>query len=382
MDSASAAHQDFRNTRFFGGLDGLRALSIVAVILYHTAQVHHGVVGRLYLGVSLFFAISGFLITTLLLRERESTGEISLAGFYARRALRIFPLYYAVLGLYTVLVALTERDLLVRAEFFGNLPAFLTYTSNWFVPLRPDGRVIFYFAWSLATEEQFYMLWPSAMRFMRHWGAVLFMVGMLGVALVVPWAGEARYLDSNLLWVKILASFSVPICLGCLAAHVAHSPRGFGWLYRVLGQGWSAPVVAVLLVGVVCWEEGPHWVSAVVLTAMVVSICIRPRTVLSPALEHRWVRYVGTVSYGMYLLHMLALNVVKRAVPRPVVGWLEANVGEWAVVGLFFVLGTALSVGLAGVSFRYFESRFLKLKDRFDWRGKKAHPVAVPPVAS
>jgi peptidoglycan/LPS O-acetylase OafA/YrhL len=380
MDSLRAAHQDFLRTRFFGGLDGLRALSIVAVILYHTAQVHQGVVGRLYLGVSLFFAISGFLITTLLLRERESTGTVSLAGFYARRSLRIFPLYYAVVGVCVLRVALTETDLLVRAEFFQNLPAFLTYTSNWFVPLRPEGRVIFYFAWSLATEEQFYLLWPWVMRYARGAGAVVLMGGLLGVALVVPWAAGARYLDSNLLWVRILASFSVPICMGCLAAHLAHWERGFGGLYRVLGQGWSAPVVMGLMVGVVCWEGAPHALSALVLTAMVVSICLRPRTPLSPVLEHPWVRYVGTVSYGMYLMHMLALKAVRKAVPESVVAALEAQLGGWAVVGVYFLLGTALSVLLAGLSFRHFESRFLELKKRFDWRQEKdsARPVEGP----
>ncbi|HEX8824759.1 MAG TPA: acyltransferase, partial [Archangium sp.] len=192
MDSALAPHQAFLNTKTFGALDGLRAFSILSVVLYHVAETHEGLVGRLYLGVSLFFAISGFLITTLLLRERDKTGDISLKGFYARRSLRIFPLYYAVLGLYAALVFVSEKDPVVRGDFFSNLPAFLTYTSNWFVPPAADKRVIFYFAWSLATEEQFYLLWPGVMRALRRAGAALFMTGLLAVSVWAPWAVETQ----------------------------------------------------------------------------------------------------------------------------------------------------------------------------------------------
>jgi hypothetical protein len=204
MDTARA-HEEFLRTRIFPGLDGLRCLSIVLVVAYHVSGEHTGFLGRGYLGVALFFAISGFLITSLLLREREAHGHISLARFYGRRSLRIFPLYYAVLTVYVMLTLIFERGV-ERSEFFANLPAFLTYTSNWFVPLEPDKRIIFYFAWSLATEEQFYLMWPSVMRVGHRWGAVLFMTGLLGISLWAPWAVEAGRLDSSLLGVRILAS--------------------------------------------------------------------------------------------------------------------------------------------------------------------------------
>lgn len=93
---------------------------------------------------------------TLLLRERERNSKIDLKAFYIRRSLRIFPLYYGVLFLYMVLVSVLERDSTAGQAFFNNLIYFATYTSNLFVPL--DGRVIFYFAWSLAAEEQFYLM--------------------------------------------------------------------------------------------------------------------------------------------------------------------------------------------------------------------------------
>ena len=120
----------FLQTSYFPSLDGLLAVSIVAVVWHHAAGHRQGILGRGFLGVEHFFAISGFLITTLLLRERERTGTISLPSFYVRRTLRIFPLYYAVLALYVGLVALTAATTPAGAQFFANLPAFATYTST------------------------------------------------------------------------------------------------------------------------------------------------------------------------------------------------------------------------------------------------------------
>lgn len=364
MDTARA-HQDFLRTRIFPGLDGLRCLSIVLVVAYHVSGMHAGFLGRGYLGVALFFAISGFLITTLLLREREANGRISLARFYGRRSLRIFPLYYAVLGVYVALVLLVEKGV-QRAAFFDNLPAFLTYTSNWFVPLEPDKRIIFYFAWSLATEEQFYLLWPGVMRAARKWGAAVFMAGLLAVSLAAPWAVETGRLDGSLLWVRILASFSPPICMGCLAAYAAHSRRGFDWLYRAIGAPWFPPVALVLTLGAVATDGTPFWLTSLVMTALVVSCCLRNEHPLMPLLTLSPLRYVGTVSYGIYLLHMLALNLVRRVLPDQ-------------SLAVYFVLTMALSVAMAGLSFRYFESFFLRLKERL---AVGPVPAAAPPAAA
>ncbi len=369
MDSAQAAHQSFLRTKTFGALDGLRAIAILAVVLYHVLEARQGLIGRFYLSVSLFFAISGFLITTLLLRERAKTGSISLKGFYARRSLRIFPLYYAVTFLYIVLVFFLEKDPLVRGAFFDNVPYYLTYTSNWFIPLE-EGRIIFYFAWSMATEEQFYLMWPFVVRaFKSAWGPVVFMSGLLGLGLFAHWGVTTGYLDTTHLWVRILASVSISICMGCLAAYLTHYPKTFEWTWKVLGQAWSVPVV-VLLVSVAIYRyDTPLWLSSLLLTVMVVAMCIRPNHVLAPLVDHAWLRYMGSITYGIYLLHMISLNIVRRVVP-------------FHNEAVYYVLTLALSIGLATLSYRYFETPFLKLKDRFDWRGEKKPAPAPQPVVS
>jgi peptidoglycan/LPS O-acetylase OafA/YrhL len=158
-----ASFHAFSGTSRFAALDGLRAFSVLAVIWTHVTGPHAvNLLNQGNKGVDLFFAISGFLVTNLLIREWRRDGSISLRNFFIRRTLRIFPLYYAVLSMYCVLVFATFRGTPKAAEFWQNFPAFATYTSNWFVNLDNGAEhgVTFYFAWSLATEEQFYLFWP------------------------------------------------------------------------------------------------------------------------------------------------------------------------------------------------------------------------------
>jgi peptidoglycan/LPS O-acetylase OafA/YrhL len=345
----AAEHRLFRERKFFASLDGLRALSIVAVIGFHATGHLPGLLGRGYLGVELFFAISGLLITTLLLREQESRGQISLRGFYIRRTLRIFPLYFAVLAAYVTLAAAFERSTSAGALFFRNVPYYATYTSNWFVDRNAGPRVIFYFAWSLATEEQFYLFWPFAVRFLRRGGAVLLMMVLLAASEATRWALGAQVMSAPL-ELRVLASVASPICLGSLAAILLHGRRGFALAYRVAGRAWSAPLALGLLLACLAFGRTPGIVLSLSMTYLVVCCAIRADHSLRPLLDNRVARDVGTVSYGMYLLHMLVLNAVRRLGAGPIVE---------------FALALTLTIAAARLVYRYFEQPFLRLKDRF-----------------
>jgi peptidoglycan/LPS O-acetylase OafA/YrhL len=342
----------------------LRCLAIVGVVAYHVDGLHSGLVRRGFLGVTLFFAISGFLITTLLLREREESGQISLAHFYARRALRIFPLYYAVLLGYVALTIAFEKTPEVKARFFENLPYFLTYTSNWFVPPSGDTRLIFYFAWSLATEEQFYLLWPVVVRFGHRRGAVLFMTGLLTISLLARWAMGTERLEAPLP-LRILASPSPAICLGCLAAYALRSPTGFGVLDHFLGPRWAPPLLLLLVLVAVASERTPMLVLWPLMAALVVACCVSRQHLLMPLLTCGPVRYVGIISYGIYLMHMLVLGGMRRALPGQDF-WVQ------------FPLTLALTVAIAGLSHRYFEGWFLRLKHRLSVDAASPTPELRP----
>jgi peptidoglycan/LPS O-acetylase OafA/YrhL len=364
--SAVAAFDAFRSTSRFGSLDGLRALSVVAVIWHHTGAgyVAQGWAQQGHLGVSLFFAISGFLITTLLLREKDRHGSVDLRAFYVRRALRIFPLYYAVLALYVVLVFVIERHGQEGREFFSNLPYFLTYTSNWFVAL--DGRTIFYFSWSLAAEEQFYLVWPPLMKRLGSRARSLAVVAAVLLLLLVAsqWSLPAL-LDAGRDAALRGVFDKVPLAIfaGVAAALLLHERSAFArcwpWLAgsRWHSAGWFAAAVAAALAPAAPWA-----LPQLLFALLVASCCVREDHVLGRFLRLPPLVYMGTISYGLYLLHVLCKNIVVK-----VAGWAGVAVAQLGS-GAFFLATLLLSLVVAGLSFKYFESPFLRMKGRFEPR--------------
>ena len=365
---ATDPHARFRRVKFFSCLDGLRAFSILAVVWHHTAAASvpeaFGLLHRGNRGVMLFFVISAFLISTLLLRAKEK-GPIHVPRFWARRALRILPLFYAVLGLYVALVAWGPGDPAARQRFFENLPAFATFTSNWFVSL--DGRVIFYFAWSLAAEEQFYLCWPWIERFCaRAWP-----VAVAAALLVVSQAAGLVLagLDPDPLGLKIVASVPAAILLGVMLAHLLNSRRGFALAWTLAGRR-GAPLAALALTAAALAAEPAlgyfgELLTALTMTLLVATCVVREDNALAPLLRLRPVAWIGTVSYGIYLIHMLAVNVVRVALAKAGIVSAYAD----------FALGSLLALGVATLSYRTFERFFLRLKDR--WFSEAA-PAPTP----
>jgi peptidoglycan/LPS O-acetylase OafA/YrhL len=344
-DFKEAQHRRFLGQRYFPLLDGLRCLAVVCVVWHHAAgsSYPYGPLARGDAGVLLFFVISGFLITTLLLRERSETGTISLKAFYLRRTLRIFPLYYGMLGLYVILVLLLERHSEAGAQFWRNLPFFATYTSNWFVPLTSD-RIIFFFAWSLATEEQFYLFWPWVIRK----GGVVLPVAVMVVLLILQDAALGSHGTS--LAVTVLASISPYICAGSLAAIALHNAASFRWAWRVIGWPCSALAAAAATIITLSAKGLPSVCLLVALTWLVSACVLRPTDQpLSWFLTARPIKHIGTVSYGIYLVHILCINVVRRVVH------LDGGL-------IVFALALPLSVVVATVIFRFYETPFLQLK--------------------
>lgn len=361
----ATAHRDFLNRSYFPLLDGLRCLSIVAVVAFHARVFLPG-----YEGVSLFFVISGFLITTNLLREQSATGGISLKRFYLRRTFRIFPLYYAILALYVVLFVVLDQQLPVdpqsAAEFWHNLPYFLTYTSNWFVPNNSE-RIVFFFAWSLATEEQFYLLWPWVVKASAgQRAAIVTMLGLLVIHYGAAFAAASGALAPTWLVTRVLISVSPAICLGAIAAFLVHRPATFRWIQLLMGWRWSAAAALAATLGALMVNAMPDWILYAAMTWLVVACALRPgHQPLGQLLANRFVRHVGIVSYGIYLMHMLCSNLARRL--------LHLHEGP-----LVFVLALALSIAAASLSYRFFETPFLRLKDRIAKR--PSVPAEAVPV--
>jgi peptidoglycan/LPS O-acetylase OafA/YrhL len=354
------ALQEYLARRHFPSLDGLRCLSIVPVVWHHcTPRPLQGVLGKGPIGVDLFFCISGFLITTLLLRERRNNGTIRLGAFYARRALRIFPLYYLVLGLYVAYVWLLPAHLPQRAYFFSILPYYAVYAANWLIDYGLPFPVIFSFAWSLATEEQFYLFWPSTLRVVR---SRVVLVALMTSLVLVDLATErgvlAPLLDQGGLGQRIVTSFATPIGLGSILALLLDEPRAHRVLSALLGGRTSALAAFGLVVALVVTDP-PLPVFHLSLALLVGAVVLRADHSLAWLTDRRIAQHLGRVSYGMYLWHLTVVTGVKHLLPT--------GMGSALLV---FALALPITVGWATISHRYFERRFLVLRDKY--RGEQA----------
>ena len=358
-----SAHAEFRSRRDFGSLDGLRAACILAVIWHHSGPGFAWLPGsqRGFLGVDMFFVISGFLIVTLLLRERRRTDAISLRNFYARRTLRIFPAYYGVLLTLTAVYLL--RDSARATLFWAELPAYLTYTSNW-VPVA-----IFPLAWSLAAEEQFYLCWPPIEKWLRGAAVPLMLVFVVGNQLVnfgVGIGAPETWFGRHFLELAILQATFTPICLGVLLAHALHDERGFAVLGRFLGLPVAAAALAVVLLAVCNVPSkdirGLQRLSIQVLMTGTIGACVVSESNgLRRILAQRPLVRIGVVSYGMYLYHNFVIPTVDARLPgdSDLVVFAVSAVATWLV---------------AELSFRGFEVRFLEWKKRFASAPSQASP--------
>jgi peptidoglycan/LPS O-acetylase OafA/YrhL len=281
-------------------LDGIRAVSITMVIVSHFGKdVGWGdPLGLGSLGVRIFFVISGYLITGLLLKELEQDGRVSLLRFYFRRTMRIFPAFYFYLACVLFISALGWADLSFRQA----LPA-LTYTSNYFVSSL-QGTVKH--TWSLATEEQFYLIWPAALALSgRRRGLIV----LLALLIIAP-------ISSHFLSLKfgysVPAFFNSPIGIGCLLAltrrylhktplynRLVHSPAGLLLPLVILACNLPALQIGglrdalsslVLNVSIALWLD---W-------AVINADGLTERLLNNPVAV-----YIGVLSYSLYLWQQL-----------------------------------------------------------------------------
>jgi len=351
----------YRNTRVFGSLDGLRCFSILAVIWHHTTaaprwlpMAHNG-----FLGVDLFFVISGFLIVTLLLRERDTDGGISLRRFYVRRSLRIFPVYYGLLAVLSVTFLVIAPGASMAEPFFAELPFYATYTSNWI-----ETATLLGIAWSLASEEQFYLAWPPIERFLAR-GAVPLILVVIAINQAVNFGALdgllAVRIGSRFEHLEILQSTFTPICFGVLLAHALHSRAGFQLLGRLFAWPGSSLLWLGLLLLLVNWPDDLRgWPRLCIHTAMagLVAACVvREDHRLGPLLSFAPVRRIGVISYGMYLYHLFCRHAADTLLPGP------PNHGSGSVA--LFGSTLVLTIFVADLSYRWYEAPFLRLKTRF-----------------
>ena len=354
--TSQAAYARFIDTPQLPGLDGLRALAILPVIWHHaTPRLLPGVLGKGAVGVDLFFALSGFLITTLLLRERRATGTVRLGSFYARRSLRIFPLYYVILGFYALRALQTHADSAVAQHFLDGLVFHATYTANWFLNYAVPHPVMFAFSWSLCVEEQFYLVWPGLVALLRN--RALLAIAMGGAVLIDALAEHAffgAWLPPGSLGLRMLTSFAAPIGWGSIVALLLDAPRGFSCAHWLLGWRATAPLLLAASIGLLLVPATPYEYLSVTLAALIGAVALRPDNGLAWLLGWAPLCKLGQLSYALYLLHITALGLVRKFLPQ---------FQDSALV--VFALGLPVSALFAQAAHLAIERPFLRLRSRF-----------------
>lgn len=346
-------------------LDGLRAVAVLLVILYHFgfSRVPGGH------GVMLFFVLSGFLITWLLLKEDEKHRRIDLRGFYWRRVLRIFPAFYVYCG-----VAIAY--LLVRGHLvpWPHALSALLYVSNYYAALNQHPENLFSHTWSLAIEEQFYLLWPALFILWRH--DLRRLTRILAVIIGSVWIYRAVLVygfDVNTSY--LYAAFDTRLdhlLVGCLLAVILK--RGaLPTFWDKITAYTAAPLVTLVLLGLSVaagqTELVPRYrdVFGYAVEPLLLAVFIAQSIALSAGSAWSWaenaaVKYLGRISYPLYLYQQMVIYPVSKALaPLP-----------WPV-RLAGVLVATISV--ASLSYYVIERPFLKLKDA----GRKPSPQTSKP---
>jgi peptidoglycan/LPS O-acetylase OafA/YrhL len=349
-------------------LDGLRFYAFLGVFVYHTLPSQALFYRRLHLplpglwgavaksgasGVDLFFALSAFLITSLLLRERQDTGDISLRLFYLRRILRIWPLYFAVLALGVVLAhTMTDQ----RLPWYY-VAGYLLFIGNWVSAVFGHTQSVCSPLWTVSIEEQFYLVWPALMKKLARRGMIIaatltFLLATLSQAGIVlaGLSGGYIYYGST----SRCGSLALGILLALFACHLPTLRNTQRWL--LVGVGLASWIAAS------AWlidQPGPVSMR-MVLGRMVVSlasVAILYGSLHSQnqLLRGHWVVQLGKRSYGLYMLHLTGILILQSLL-RPAWGWQLLATKA---------LGLAMTVILAFAPYRWIESPFLRRKDRF-----------------
>jgi peptidoglycan/LPS O-acetylase OafA/YrhL len=327
-----------REKNYLPTLDGWRGIAVIAVIIYHGREQFPWfnaplmrLAAHCYVGVDVFFAISGFLICGLLLREYEQTGDISLRRFYIRRFFRILPPYYVSLA------AICAAGAFLALPFnFADVPSCLLFYRN-YRPLGIDESGGFYTShyWTLAIEEHFYLLWPMLLLVVKpkRAGRVAFSLAMM----VFAWRvieGRFHLLASVLPPANLLARTDTrmdALLWGCLAAIYFQDIRRLAARIR-FSQLWVVPALIILFTQQLHSPVQPL-LNTVLFPVLVVSTVIQPYSVLGRVLEWRPLRWVGTISFSLYLWQELFLPGPKSELARGGFRYLQQP--GWNLLAMF-----------------------------------------------
>ena len=362
---------------FVPELDGLRGIAILLVMTHRLwpraggLAAYNSVAEIGWIGVDLFFVISGFLIAGILLDTRDEPD--ALRNFYARRVLRIFPLFYLFIGgmLLTFPILSGGFDHSAYLQKSGSPFWYLLQLGN--IPEGVLGRDPPYWlapVWSLAIEEQFYLSFPWLVRAVDRKKLARILVGFIALAPIVRTTGLLLFPQLDRFPYEFTLCRVDTIAVGCLLAIIVRLPATQQPRTRTLAATTATAAVIGVITGLDRTTTFGRTLGYSVVAfgfAAVVLMVVRARgQVAAAALRFAPLRYLGKICFGLYLLHRPADTIV---------GALGARIGLDPLSGILIPLKMAGAVGLASVSWFLLERPFLRLKSRFVTYD---HPLTAP----
>ncbi len=343
-------------------LDGLRGVAVLLVMMHHSG--FHLFRGG-FIGVDLFFIISGFLITSLLIREYEFSATIRFIQFYMRRILRLFPLLVLLLVTYVVVCAIFSSRQGVTDGVIDSLISFF-YVTNWAWAFSIHPPDVLRHTWSLSIEEQFYIIWPALLYFflkrIKKRKLIAYLVLALALSswlirsvLFMRGAGIFRLyngLDTRFDSLMTGALLGLVTSYRLIPEKFFHSVKG---IVKVISPLSVLAVIWICLF--VDYSAGIvyKWILAgvnLIGFILILDFLVNERSVIKKFLNTEWLVLIGRISYGLYLIHY------------PIFRAMYYYHFDYKLI---ILLGTSLSLVLAYLSYSFYEKRFLDLKRKFSY---------------
>lgn len=375
---------DYSRLNYFNGLNALRFFAAYLVVLHHAEQIRmkYGLFHLKELSlfnngsvaVTFFFALSGFLISYLLLRESESTGTVAVRKFYMRRILRIWPLYYLLVLVGALLLPALLSYIRHSYEMpyrFGDVIAYFVLFAPFMVNIR-FGHHLLEPLWSIGVEEVFYIFWAPLWKFFRR--NICWIIAGIFIVRILLMTGAALYEWSDTVEQLIAMLQFEAMAMGGLAAYWLYrrkAPVENSWMFSRYFQ-WVALTYIAAQLGAVRFLSsvwiGFEWLfqtpvisSSLMIMAftwLIVNMAVNTNSVLK--LDHPVFESLGDISYGIYMYHMLVIFAVILFFQK-----FLAGLSPVLSTLVFYLLITSGTLVVASLSRHLFENKFLQLKTRF-----------------
>jgi len=370
---------------YFPGLHGLRFFAAILVVFSHIELMkdYHGF-PNLYasnlavyesgrMGVTLFFVLSGFLISYLLLTEKKVSGTISVRKFYGRRILRIWPLYYLLILI--TFIVLPQIAFFAVPKYSEALPLYFRYTFPLYLLLLPQLALSIFepvpFAeplWSIGVEEQFYLLWPLLVKYFRRFLALSIgiILGALVLKQIVFFLAEANRASPNLKYWNYLLNYLYFTRIECMAVGGLGAWLVFAQVKRVLNvifhPLFQLVVFAFTIYLLITESYKPVYnyvVYALCFCAIILNVAANPHPLIR--IENRVFIFLGNISFSIYMFH----EIVIKATMQSLVKMWGVNFNDAASNVTLYALSIAGTLAISAIVYYGFEKPFLRLKSSY-----------------